>query len=542
MTPEPRRLRPYQAEAVQAVLDYWGTPGRDRYTPIVVAATGLGKSSILAALAVKSRELGLRVAMLAHRRELLDQMAATVQAVDPAGERVGIVQGERDDSDPAIVAASFQTLTTSPARLAELGRREVVLCDECHHAPSETYKRVFDDLGVTTPDVDRQVFACGVTATASRADGGLGDVWDSIVFERSLAWAIREGYLVTPRGLTVVLPELDLTKVRVRAGDYAPGELSQAMEASVATTVQAMVSHSPDRRHIVFAAGVDHANALAQALSQAGIQAAAVTGDMDTAAREEVYSRYRAGDLQSMVTVQVLTEGADFPMCDCVVMARPTRSHTLYTQMVGRAVRLHPGKEDALVLDLAGTVRDMSLVSVSDLGCDTPVKRVSPTSDEDPGQKQLAPPKPRREGVVELEDIDLLAGSNANWLSTPAGVRFLDCQDGVLVFLWPANPAPTDCVDVGIMHNPPRSTDGWHRQGLSLEDATAAAEELAATAGTFPSRTAPWRRRSHPSQGQVRLAKTLGIPRAEHKTRARLSDDISQYMAAARLDPYVESR
>lgn len=535
----PRKLRPYQAEAVQAVLDYWGQPVPEtgRYTPVVVAATGLGKSSILAALAVKARELGLRVAMLAHRRELLDQMAATVQAVDPAGERVGIVQGERDDPSPAIVAASFQTLM-SPNRLNELGHRQVVLVDELQHSVAPTYMDILERMGASTPTT----WLCGVTATAYRTDGGLGQLWDSIVFERSLAWAIKEGYLVTPRGLTVVLPELDLTKVTVRAGDYAPGELSQAMEASVATTVQAMASHALDRRHIVFAAGVDHANALAQALSQAGIRAAAVTGDMDTAAREEVYSRYRAGDLQSMVTVQVLTEGADFPMCDCVVMARPTRSHTLYTQMVGRAVRLHPGKEDALVLDLAGTVRDMSLVSVSDLSCDTPTKRVSPTSDNDPGQKQPAPPKPRREGVVELEDIDLLAGSNANWLSTPAGVRFLDCQDGVLVFLWPANPAPADYVDVGIMHNPPRSTDGWVQQGLSLEDATAAAEELASTAGTFPSRTAPWRRRSQPSQGQVRLAKTLGISRAENKTRARLSDDISQYMAAARLDPYVESR
>lgn len=535
----PRKLRPYQAEAVQAVLDYWGRPVPEtgRYTPVVVAPVGSGKSSIMASLAVKARELGLRVTMLAHRRELLDQMASTVQAVDPAGERVGIVQGERNDSDTAIVAASFQTLMT-PGRLDELGHRQVVLCDEAHHAVAPSYMDVLDRMGANTPTT----WLCGFTATAFRADGGLGQLWDAIVFERSLEWAIEAGYLVPPRGLTVVLPELDLTTVTVRAGDYAPGELSQAMEASVATTVQAMTSHAPDRRHIVFAAGVDHANALAQALSQAGIRAAAVTGDMDTAAREEVYSRYRAGDLQTMVTVQVLTEGADFPMCDCVVMARPTRSHTLYTQMVGRAVRLHPGKKDALVLDLAGTVRDMSLVSMSDLSCDTPVKRVSPTSDTDPGQKQPAPPKPRREGVVELEDIDLLAGSNANWLSTPAGVRFLDCQDGVLVFLWPANPAPTDCVDVGIMHNPPRSIDGWVHQGVPLEDATAAAEELAATVGAFPSRTAPWRRRSQPSQGQVRLAKTLGIPRAEHKTRARLSDDISQYMAAARLDPYVESR
>lgn len=536
----PRKLRPYQTQAVQAVLDYWGQPVPEtgRYTPVVVLPTGTGKSTVIASLAVHARSLGLRVAMLAHRRELLDQMAASVQAVDPTGEKVGIVQGDRNTPGPAIVAASFQTLMSSQ-RLTELGDRQVVLVDEVHHSTAPTYMEVLERMGASSSTT----WLCGFTATASRADGGLGQVWDAIVFERSLAWAIKNGYLVTPRGLTVVLPELDLSHVTVRAGDYAPGELSQAMQASVSTTVQAMATHAPSRRHIVFAAGVDHARALAQELSQAGIRAAAVTGDMDTAAREGVYSLYRSGYYQTLVTVQVLTEGADFPMCDCVVMARPTRSHTLYSQMVGRAVRLHPGKKDALVLDLAGTVRDMSLVSVSDLGCDTPTKRVSPSSDTDPGQKQPPPPKPQREGVVELEDIDLLASSSANWLTTPAGVRFLDCQDGVLVFLWPANPGPEDSVDVGIMHTPPHPTDGWSHQGLSLEEATRAAEDLAATAGTFPSRTAPWRKRGQPSQGQVRLAKTLGIPRAENKTRARLSDDISQYMAAARLDPYVtESR
>ena len=194
------------------------------------------------------------------------------------------------------------------------------------------------------------------------------------------------------------------------------------------------------------------------------------------------------------------------------------------------------------MLDLAGTVRDMSLVTVSDLSCEAPTKRVSPASDEDPGQKEPRPPKPQREGVVDLEDIDLLATSNANWLSTPAGVRFLDCQNGVLVFLWPANPTPADCVDVGIMHNPPRSADGWSHQGLSLEGATVAAEEMAAEFGTLPRRDAPWRKRGKPSQAQIRLAKTLRIPNAGGKTRARLSDDISRYKAASRLDFYAKER
>lgn len=175
---EARKLRPYQAEAVAEVVRYWSTPDLKRYTPVVVLPTGTGKSTVIAKLATEARRLGLRVLMLAHRRELLDQMAASVAAVSPSLPPVGIVQGERHNPEADIVAASFQTLTASPARLAELGRREVVLVDEMHHSAADTYKGVLDDLGVTEHDPNAPVFACGFTATASRADGGLVDIWE----------------------------------------------------------------------------------------------------------------------------------------------------------------------------------------------------------------------------------------------------------------------------------------------------------------------------------------------------------------------------
>lgn len=535
--PAPRTLRPYQREAVEAVLAYWGQdlPESGRRTPVVVLPTGTGKSTVIASLAVESARRGLRVVMLAHRQELLDQMAASVAAVDPSAPPVGIVQGERDNPTPAIVAASFQTLAANPSRLESLGRREVVLVDEMHHSTAMTYHGVLEDLGAT----DGRAWVCGFTATASRADGGLGQVWDTVVYERSLAWAIRSGYLVRPRGLTVVLPDLDLTEVTVRSGDYAPGELSEAMASSVGTTVAAMRTHAAGRRSIVFAAGVDHAEGLAAALTASGVPAGAVTGAMSTEARAVVYDAFRSGELEAMVTVQVLTEGADFPMCDCVVMARPTRSQVLYSQMVGRAVRLYPGKDDALVLDLAGTVRDMSLVTLSSLDPDAPAARVSPTSVEDPGQEE----RPKRErveriGPVALEDVDLLATSPATWLATPRGVRFLDCQDGTLVFLWPAN--PSGHATVGVMRNPPAEGDGFDPDGpLPLEAAVERAESIASAVGVLPSREAAWRKRGAPSDGQVRLARSLRVPDAERKTRARLSDDISTALAAARLDPYV---
>ena len=540
----PRQLRPYQAEAVAEVVKYWATPDLERYTPVVVLPTGTGKSTVIAKLATEARRLGLRVAMLAHRRELLDQMAASVSAVAPTLPPVGIVQGERNAPEADIVAASFQTLVASPARLAELGRREVVLVDEMHHSAAETYKGVLDDLGVTEYDPDRPVFACGFTATASRADGGLVDIWDKVVYEKSLSWAIKQGYLVTPRGLTVVLPDLDLSHVTVRAGDYAAGELEHVMQASVDTTVAAMLTHAAGRASIVFAAGVDHAEALADALTANGVRAAAVTGAMSAEARAEVYAAFTEARLDAMVTVQVLTEGADFPRCDAVVMARPTRSQTLYSQMVGRAVRLYPGKDDALVLDLAGVTRDMSLVTLSDLTTEAHTARVSPTSTDDPGQDEPAPKPERKQriGVADLEHIDLLAVSPANWLVTAKGVRFLDVGNKALVFLWPPHPEGSHEVMVGVVHSPPKPGDGWLYNGYAgeLADAIEAAEHAAETYGQLPPRQAPWRSRATPSQAQINLAKGLGIADADDKTRARLSDDISTALATKRLDPFVK--
>lgn len=538
----PRQLRPYQTEAVNAVLAYWGSPhDTRRWTPVVVLPTGTGKSTVIAKLAVTARDMGQRVVMLAHRRELLDQMAASVAVVDPTSPPVGIVQGERNlHPHAAIVAASFQTLQ-SPARLESIGPRDVVLCDEAHHATAPTYMSVLDHMGVVSPDPLSPTWACGFTATAHREDGGLGQVWDHVVYERSLVWAIKQGYLVRPRGMTVVLPGLDLSKVTVRAGDYAQGELEEAMTASTETTVMAMLTHAKGRRPIVFAAGVCHAEELARALTKHGITAAAVTGAMSTSEREDVYNQFRDGALRAMVTVQVLTEGADFPMCDTVVMARPTKSQILYSQMVGRAVRLHEGKTDALVLDLAGTVRDMSLITLSNLDPTLKAQRVSVDSTEDPGQKEpVKRERKERLGAVDLEDWDLVAASvsKANWLRTPGGIRFLDGQNNVLVFLWPENDG---LYSVGLMHTPQQpSVDGFVCPSLGLKDAILVAEDVLKGYGKFPLRSAAWRRKGKPSEAQLRMARTLGIPDAGEKTRARLSDDISTVLAARLLDPYLK--
>ncbi|QGJ94163.1 DNA helicase [Corynebacterium phage EmiRose] len=524
---KPRALRPYQVQAVNAVLDYWGAD-RERYTPMVVMATGLGKSTLIARLAAEAASMGLRVVMLAHRGELLNQMLDTVEAVAPGEYSTGLVQGNSDEHGAQIVAASFQTMA-SPRRLASIGKRDVVLVDEAHHSMAPTYLEVLKGLGVGTPTT----FACGFTATAQRTENDLGKLWDTIVFERSITWAIKNGYLSAPRGLVVVMPELDALKdVTIRAGDFAPGELDGVMSASIETVVDAIETHAPDRRSIVFAPGVDSCLGLAEALTARGIPAGGVVGDMSRAAREEVYEAYRRGEIRVMVTVQVLTEGADFPMCDCVVIARPTKSQTLYSQMVGRALRLHAGKTDALVLDLAGTTLDKRLKTLSSLGTDTKPKRVSPVSDDDPGQEEPteAPARIQREGAVQVLPIDLLASSSCTWLATHKGVPFIDIGGGAIVA---AIEDRGHIYAMALLKAKPPVIEGPYPD---LPAAMEEAERLGARYGTLPDNGARWRSKSAPSEAQKNMARSLGIDSPDKKTRARLSDDISIAMASAIID------
>ena len=543
---EPRELRPYQAEAVTAVQAAWTVHNLSR--PAVVLPTGTGKSTVIAKLAADTRANGGRVIMLAHRGELLDQMAASVGYVDPAGEPVGVMDKDRKEPERAIVAASFQTMTKA-ANLRAVGPRDVVLVDEAHHAPAKSYREVLDNLGA----FGSRVLTCGFTATMVRADQeALGSIWEDVVYEKSLAWAISEGFLVTPRGKTVVMDDLNkLAAIRNVAGDYNQGKLEEVMAASVDSTVDAIMANAPERAMIVFASGVDHADVLAQLLTQRGISAMAVVGSHPREYRQEAYRRFSDGELQALVTVQVLTEGADFPRCDAVVMGRPTRSQSLYSQMVGRALRPYPGKSDALVLDLTGTARDMSLVTLSDLHAEAKTERVQADGtivDLDLGLDAEAVlekvPARERVGVIELEDIDLLTGSDANWMHTARGVRFLDCRDE-LVFLWPADEskAPADLesglVKVGHISAKGNVTGGWLGNGAqgTLEQAIEAAETYAARSGNFPAKSAKWRVSTQAaSEGQLRFARSLGIDGADAMTKGRVADEITVRLASRRLD------
>jgi hypothetical protein len=208
----------------------------------------------------------------------------------------------------------------------------------------------------------------GFTATTARGDGkGLDDVFEEIVYARTLPEMIHDGYLVPLRGYRVAT-SADLTRLTSRGNDFREEELAEAVDieernALVARSIQELAR---DRRTIAFCVTVAHAQHLRRALQALGVRAGTVHGEMPSDDRARVLRDFAEGRMQALTNVAVLTEGFDDPGVSCVAMARPTRSEGMYAQCVGRGTRLSPGKKDCLVLDFVD-VSELSLCSLPSL-------------------------------------------------------------------------------------------------------------------------------------------------------------------------------
>jgi hypothetical protein len=177
---------------------------------------------------------------------------------------------------------------------------------------------------------------------------------------------------------------MDLGRVRKTGGDYSDGDLGRELEESgaIVQIADAYVEHAKDRKAVAFTPTVATAHALAAALRARGVAAEALDGSTGADERRAILTRLKTGETHVVVNCAVLTEGFDEPSISCVIVARPTKFHGLYVQMVGRGTRLHPGKKDLLVLDIVGASNRHELVGVVDLGLDLDDPRKKRNPDE----------------------------------------------------------------------------------------------------------------------------------------------------------------
>lgn len=353
-----QELRPYQQQARDRIHAEWDA-GHTR--TLLVLPTGTGKTIVFASVAADQVRAGDRVLILAHRGELLEQAADKLQRSTGLVSAVEKAESTCLDSWFRVVVGSVQTLQRT-ARLERFPQDYfgTIIIDEAHHAITDGYRRTLDYFG------DAKVL--GVTATPDRGDmRNLGEVFDSLAFEYKLTDAIKEGYLCKIMAQTIPL-QLDITSVTMSGGDYAVGDLGTALDPYLEQIAAEMARRCKSRKTVVFLPLIKTSQKFRDLLNTYGFRAAEVNGQSDD--RRQVLADFDAGKYNVLCNSMLLTEGWDCPSVDCVVVLRPTKVRSLYSQMVGRGTRLAEGKTDLLLLDFLWMTDKHELCRPADLVCE----------------------------------------------------------------------------------------------------------------------------------------------------------------------------
>lgn len=333
------KLRDYQQGAREAIQNEWD---KGIKKTLLVLPTGTGKTIVFSKVIEDRVKKGERVLVLAHRGELLDQAADKLEK--STGLKCATEKAEQTSlcSWYRVVVGSVQTLQRDK-RLNNFTKNhfDTIVIDEAHHCISDGYQRVlnhFDEANVL-----------GVTATPDRGDmRNLGTYFESLAYEYTLPKAIKSGYLSPIKALTIPL-ELDLSTVSQQAGDFKASDLGNALDPYLESIANEMVKVAKDRKIVVFLPLVKTSQKFTEILNTKGFRAAEVNGESKD--RAEILEDFDNDKYNVLCNSMLLTEGWDCPSVDCVVVLRPTKVRSLYSQMVGRGTRLYPGKNELLLLD-----------------------------------------------------------------------------------------------------------------------------------------------------------------------------------------------
>ena len=339
----------FQESALGEISAAWRN---GRRAPALVMPTGSGKTTTFCEAANRAANRGKNTLILVHRRELLKQTSRTL---DGFGIDHGMIaSGMSFFREKPVQVASVQTLAKRLDKLRGWTPHLIVV-DECHHAISgNTWGAALAHFSGTR--------VLGVTATPQRLDGkglgaGQGGFFDALIIGPSVAELTERGYL-SPAVVYAPKKRIDLSGVKTRMGDYAVGALAEAVDKPSLTGdavdhYRRICSGEPA---IAFCASVAHAEHVAESFRAAGYQATSVDGKLSHAERARRIDDLGRGRLHVLTSCDIISEGTDVPVVSVAIMLRPTQSLSLALQQMGRALRVHPGKDRAVILDHAGNV------------------------------------------------------------------------------------------------------------------------------------------------------------------------------------------
>lgn len=357
-------LRDYQRRALNDLYDSWSS-GRHK-NPLIVAPTGSGKSAIIAAFCQEALSAypTTRIVVATHVGELVKQNFDRLKSWWPAAP-AGIVSAQlrRREYHSPIVFGSIQSLS---GHELDLQWADVIIVDEAQLISSnETgqYRKFID--GMRRLRTETKVL--GLTATPYRLDSGsllqkfkgVEPIFDGIASEITVKELLDGGYvcpIVSPSTET----RIDVSGIAKRGGDFLPSALRQAVDQGDlnAKIAAELIELGRDRLHwLVFCVGVPHADHMRDLLRAGGIDAASISAKTPIGERNRIINDYRAGRLRCITNADLLTVGFDAPATDFIGLVRPTQSPGLYVQIIGRGMRISPGKVNCLVADFAGNTQ-----------------------------------------------------------------------------------------------------------------------------------------------------------------------------------------
>ncbi len=519
-------LRSYQQAAIEAVHR---DEARGLRRLLLHLPTGAGKTIIFSALTLARQQPTL---ILVHRQELVQQAVDKLKMVWP--EAPVAVQRGAHEPDTPIVVATVQTLASKLDR-ASVDRYQMIICDEAHHAVSPSWRRVLTAYGFW-PQTPPGKLLVGVSATLVREDGlGLDNVFQTISYRLTLPELIDAGYLVSLRARRV-RSQVKLDDIALRYGDYEERALGLAVDTPDrnALIARAYLKYAKGRPAIAFTVDINHAMHLTEACRAAGIRAQWVAGSLSKTERAARLTDFQHGACDLLINAQLLTEGYDAPQVAAVILARPTKSLALFTQMVGRGLRLFPGKRDCLVIDVADVSKTRDLLDVGSLVG----KRIAEPDDlTDTPPLQPGERGPREDpealpitGELHSDRVDLFTRSIFRWQREGAHYRITVNRRQRLV-LRPALQGRDQYEVVRIE----RRTDGTMRtvalaeSPLPVDWAMGVAEDWLRKYGGQAVRKDDPSRDGPPTEKQRSLAAEFGLTIDPHYTQ----DDVSYLLDQA---------
>jgi ATP-dependent helicase IRC3 len=507
-------LRDYQKEAVDSVIKEQ-IDGITRQ--LIALPTAAGKTIIMAAI---TKHYNKKTLILAHRDELIQQAVNKLKLFCKKGS-IGICKAKKKELDKQIVVGSVQSCITKKTLDLLIEKNfDILMIDEAHHAPAKSYQKIIDALGFRANKL-----LIGVTATPERNDKlGLGDTFQKITFSRSISSLISKNYLSPVIGRKI-LTDIVLKKIDSHMGDYAIGQLSSAINTKQRNEfiVQKFLLYAANRKAVAFCADVKHAQDLANVFNNAGIKAAAVWGAMSSEDRKKVLEDLKKGRIQVATSCGVLTEGFDEPSIEAIVMARPTKSKSLYIQCIGRGLRTWQKKKNCLVLDFSD--KGHTLISSMTLEKALPELKTNVEKESNnniKNEKDKFTTKTDNEIEVCDEEFNILGTPKYIWISLDDDEYSLaddynneiiirPCKEGFVAELYYL------CEEIKKIVNDP----------LSLDSCTKACEEFAQNnlKISYGDANSDWMRESKKSKqtfGQVEFLRKNGINYNTNKAIASL--------------------